>query len=508
MSLPRLEDVFKKSGLPTYTFVEPAEYNHLRVALRTPGRGVVVEGPSGIGKTTAVRKAASDIGIDDHAQMLSGRNAQDRELIASLPQLGDIGTVIIVDFHRMDEATKHLIADFLKELADKEDTGTKIILIGINKAGDSLVHFAPDLNNRIDTIHFEVNSVTKVRQLIQRGEEALNITIQCADAIAVDASGSFHMAQILCNELCLNSDISERSDTLLKLETSIESVKGRVLSELSRTFQARAVDFARGRRFRREGRAPYLHLLTHLTRSEEGTCSIDHILANNQNIRGSLSQVIEKGHLEDFLNERDDLRDLFHYDPYTRVLAVEDPKVMYYLRNLLWSKFVKDVGFISVEFQSKYDFALSFAGEDREIAAMFNSVLKDAEMEVFYDKDEEHRILANDVEEYLAPIYRSEARFVVALLSKHYPRKIWTKFESDNFKERFGQDSVIPVWFSDAPPGMFDESAKLGGIMLDSGGDIRSQVSRICETLVRKAGEERRAEKQASEDRSTSADEA
>jgi hypothetical protein len=182
--------------------------------------------------------------------------------------------------------------------------------------------------------------------------------------------------------------------------------------------------------------------------------------------------------------------------------------VMYYLRNLLWSKFVKDVGFISVEFQSKYDFALSFAGEDREIAAMFNSVLKDAEMEVFYDKDEEHRILANDVEEYLAPIYRSEARFVVALLSKHYPRKIWTKFESDNFKERFGQDSVIPVWFSDAPPGMFDESAKLGGIMLDSGGDIRSQVSRICETLVRKAGEERRAEKQASEDRSTSADEA
>jgi hypothetical protein len=202
-----------------------------------------------------------------------------------------------------------------------------------------------------------------------------------------------------------------------------------VLDELSRTFQARAIDFARGRRFRREGRAPYLHLLTYLTRSEEGTCSIDQVLANNQNIRGSLSQVIEKGHLEDFLNEREDLRDLFHYDPYTRVLAVEDPKVMYYLRNLLWSKFVKDVGFISVEFQSKYDFALSFAGEDREIAAMFNSALKEAEMEVFYDKDEEHRILANDVEEYLAPIYRSEARFVIALLSKHYPRKIWTKFE-------------------------------------------------------------------------------
>lgn len=30
---------------------------------------------------------------------------------------------------------------------------------------------------------------------------------------------------------------------------------------------------------------------------------------------------------------------------------------MYFMRNLLWSKFVKEVGFISVEFRSKYDVA-------------------------------------------------------------------------------------------------------------------------------------------------------
>ena len=167
MPAPFLEDVFKKSGLPTFTFVEPAEYKHLLVALRTPGRGVVVEGPSGIGKTTAVRKAASEIAIDGLAQMLSGRNQHDREMIAELPGIIGIGTVIIDDFHRLDEATKHSIADFLKELADKEDAKTKIVLIGINKAGDSLVNFAPDLNNRIETIHFEVNPPQKVRELIQ-----------------------------------------------------------------------------------------------------------------------------------------------------------------------------------------------------------------------------------------------------------------------------------------------------------------------------------------------------
>jgi serine kinase of HPr protein (carbohydrate metabolism regulator) len=57
----RLEDVFKISGVPTATFVEPTEYNNLKVALRTAGRGVVVEGPSGIGKSTAVTRALDEV---------------------------------------------------------------------------------------------------------------------------------------------------------------------------------------------------------------------------------------------------------------------------------------------------------------------------------------------------------------------------------------------------------------------------------------------------------------
>jgi hypothetical protein len=121
MPNPLLEDVFKRSGLPTYTFVEPAEYNHLKIALRTPGRGVVVEGPSGIGKTTAVRRAASDVGVGERAQMLSGRNREDQELIADIPNMRDAGLVVIDDFHRLDDNTKHVIADYLKELAEDQD---------------------------------------------------------------------------------------------------------------------------------------------------------------------------------------------------------------------------------------------------------------------------------------------------------------------------------------------------------------------------------------------------
>ena len=61
METHQLGDVFKLSGVPDLTFVEPLEFTRLVVALRTPGRGVVIEGPSGIGKTSAVTKALDRI---------------------------------------------------------------------------------------------------------------------------------------------------------------------------------------------------------------------------------------------------------------------------------------------------------------------------------------------------------------------------------------------------------------------------------------------------------------
>ena len=48
-----------------------------------------------------------------------------------------------------------------------------------------------------------------------------------------------------------------------------------------------------------------------------------------------------------------------------------------------------------------YDYALSFAGSDRDIAEALFRELQEREFEIFYDKNEQHRILAEDVEEYL-----------------------------------------------------------------------------------------------------------
>jgi hypothetical protein len=144
-----------------------------------------------------------------------------------------------------------------------------------------------------------------------------------------------------------------------------------------------------------------------------------------------------------------------------------------------------------VDFDSKYDFALSFAGPDRPFAARLFEVLSEAEVEVFYDQNEQHRILAEDVEDYLRSIYETEAKFVVVLLGPEYPKRVWTKIESDAFRSRLGDGSVIPVWFTTAPPGVFDDSARRGGFTFDPSGDVNRQLEDFSELLVRKLGEAR-----------------
>lgn len=463
--------------------------------MRTPGRGTIVEGPSGIGKTTSVLRIIGVLPGGDGITSLSGRNPDDFDLIAALPELGDLGIVLIDDFHRLPDETKFRLADYIKLLADTENTKSKIVIVGINKAGQSLLNYASDLTGRIDTITFESNPGEKVLELVEKGERALNADINIKDDLVREAQGSFHLAQMLCHEACVEAGILDEKTERQATHASMEVIRERVLTDLAQTFFPKAKLFATGPRLRREGRAPYFFLLHWLALGKEWTLNVADAVRKNPEHRGSVGQIVDKGFLTDHISRNPELQAVIHFDSQTKELSIEDPKFVYYLRNLLWSKFCEKVGYRSVDFRSRYDYALSFAGADREIAERLFACLAEHELSVFYDKNEQHRILAENVEDYLAPIYKSEASFVVVLLGKEYPKRIWTKFESDQFKERFGDNAVIPVWFSDAAPGMFDETTTVGGVTFDRENSQDEEIVKICELLCQKIEEYKEANK-------------
>lgn len=489
---PKLEEVFKTSGVPSLTFVKPLEYERLLIALRTPGRGVVVEGPSGIGKTTSVAQALDELGAKGDALVLSARKKEDVDLIRELPGMNEIGTVIIDDFHRLEDAVRSRVADFLKVVADEERSDVKIAVVGINRAGEMLVTFGRDLNTRIETIRFEANPDARVEQLVRLGEDALNIELGVRQEIVESANGSFAIAQLLAQRTCLAQGVTEAVEgQQARIEASFELIRNQVVEDLARSFDEIAVRFARGKRLRSEGRAPYLHILKWLAEANEWSIFVDREMSAHTSMKGSVGQVVDKGFLEELLADSD-IASVLHYEPQTRVLAVEDPQFVFYIRSLAWNEFARRVGYTTITFESQYDFALSFAGSDRDVAErLFEVLTEDGEISVFYDRNEQHRILAENIEDYLGPIYRSEASFVVVLLGPNYPERIWTKFESDQFKERFGEGRVIPIWFSNSPPGMFDESRKYGGVTLDRDGELEPQLQSIGKMLMQKLAEER-----------------
>jgi hypothetical protein len=490
--MPNLEEVFKLSGVPTYTFVQPAIYNEMKVSIRTPGRCCVVEGPSGIGKTTSITKILDELGVQTKALTLSGRRPADIEMINELPDLGDLGVVIVDDFHRLPDETKKRIADFMKVLADQGSDKSKLVLIGINKAGDHLVTFGHDLGLRLDVFKMEANPSGKISELIHNGEAALNVEIADRDTLIERSMGSFQIAQLLCHDLCVKESVTETLQNKRSLGTPIEVVIDSVMIKLRAIFYTPTTTFARGSKLRPEGRAPYLFILKWLADGEDWFLDLREALKQHVEHRGSVGQVLEKGFLATLLKDKADvLDDFFHFENETGVLSVEDPRLVFYLKNLTWKAFARQVGYKTDEFAGNYDLALSFAGEIRTVAGRLYDLLAERQISVFYDNNEQHRILAEHVEEYLAPIYRNEAAYVVPLLSKEYPKKIWTKFESDNFKHRFGENAVIPIRFTDVQEGFFSNSSNYGGLSFDPTKDHESQLQEIATTLAKRLADDR-----------------
>jgi hypothetical protein len=492
----KLQEVFVLSGPPEYTFVEPVEYTGLLVGLQTDGRSIVIEGPSGIGKTTSIEKAIAQAGLQHRVLKLSARKTEDAAFIADLANNLPLGTVLIDDFHRLDDTAKKLVADLMKTLADEGASHSKLIVLGIPNVGQSLIAFGKDLANRIEVIRFEANPEHKVHELLEKGEVELNIELNIKDEIVDASQGSFYIAQMLAYDTCIRGGILEASDTRRTTTESYEAVKAVVMGRLARTFHDTAVTFSRGTKLRREGRAPYLHLLHWLSQSKNWAINADREADKHPEQRGSVSQVVSKGFLSDLIQSSEDLQRVLHFDARNSMLIAQDPQFVFYLRNISWQRLADDVGFLSLDFPSRYDFALSFAGSDRGIAQALFDRLENDELEVFYDANEQHRILAADVEEYLAPIYASEAQMVICILGPDYPKKIWTKFESQQFRQRFGAGDVVPIVLNNTQVGAFDEAGRVGHIAWDVNADLDEQANLVVNALKRKCAELRKARRE------------
>src|SRR5207249_60672 len=130
--------------------------------------------------------------------------------------------------------------------------------------------------------------------------------------IVASAQGSFYIAQMLSREVCKRSGIMEKEEHPRVVAVSFEAVKADVWERLAQAFRARCETFCRGTKIRREGRAPYLHILRWLAEGSEWTLSLKDAIRNHPEMRGSVSQVVDKGYLRTLVESEPDISSVMH----------------------------------------------------------------------------------------------------------------------------------------------------------------------------------------------------
>jgi ABC-type glycerol-3-phosphate transport system substrate-binding protein len=112
------------------------------------------------------------------------------------------------------------------------------------------------------------------------------------------------------------------------------------------------------------------------------------------------------------------------------------------------------------QIEPKYivDVAFSFAGEDRNITRELVKSLKNNKVKFFFDENETSRLVGLNLNKEFQKIFGGRSRFVVVMISRHYPIKDWTQFEFEIIKDeakRRSKTYVIPCIIEKVPiPGM------------------------------------------------------
>jgi 3',5'-cyclic AMP phosphodiesterase CpdA len=355
----RIDEIFQLNGAPSLTFIEPPKFDELKYHLGTMGAGLIVEGPSRVGKSTAVKKAMEALQIPESSQLWwDGRTPPSLEVLQeklqALQKATENSWLFVDDFHSItDEKVRQALAFGIKGLADQGPRSHgKVILIGINPLAGSLVQAMPDLAGRFRIHRLDIDRdlkrSTKIAELVIRGEQAANLRFKRRDEFVIAADGSFYLAQFLCNKAAIASGVMQRPATIVEISRGPADAISAIQEELAAQFRAPLLEFA-AFDVAPPPRGAGLTLLWLLSRSSEGFFAVKDARLRFPMLRDAFDWFLESN-LSRCFQEHSSLRDLLYYNRAMATLTMEDPQLKFFLRELDWETFAEASGHGRVAF--------------------------------------------------------------------------------------------------------------------------------------------------------------
>lgn len=477
-----LEDVFVTEGVPEFTFVKPPNYTALLVDLRRKGKPVVVEGQSGTGKTTTVKKALTEAYPEGTPKLLTPREPKDLSIIEAINMESGDATFVVDDFHRLTNEVKEHLANLAKVIAERDNREglPKLIIIGINNVGSDLIQLVPDIAKRMGIHRIAPGTPAVIGEMIQLGSDLLQIEIDDPEAIIDDSGGDYWLTQQICKAICISANVDQTQAAPRRISWTPAEIKAQVAETLHHNYDPAVREFCRGRRFRPTN-DPYYKLLRAVSEQDRSNVDLTELANSRQDIKGSINNV--KDHrLRVLLEQKEACARLFYYDADTKNFAIEDPALFYYLKNLNWEDLRQRCGFRDDQRDFEWDIAISFAGENRTLAEFIGQQLRELDISVFYDRNYEDNYLGGVWSKQFSDIFVQKSRLVVAILDQHHKDKVWPTFERDCFAPRVPEAEVIPIFLDETVfPGI---PSDLVSIHFKFEGDIDAQSDAIIDDVV------------------------
>ncbi len=147
-------------------------------------------------------------------------------------------------------------------------------------------------------------------------------------------------------------------------------------------------------------------------------------------------------------------------------------------------------GAISLPVPYEYDFALSFAGEDRAYAEELARALKERNASVFLDDDRSPDLVGEDLRATLHEVYAEQSHFVIIIESAAYREKKWPKHELAAAITRAarmrGGAYILPIRLEEVEiPGLPDFTGHLPGGQLPGAKGVPEIADRLMRKLSR-----------------------
>jgi hypothetical protein len=444
----KLEEVFRTEGLPEFTFVPPPNYNEILLDVRQSHKPVILEGQSGTGKTSCVRHILDDLDPAKKPEYLTARDPFHVRTIEKVVTTPSPGSYVIDDFHRLTADLQEQIADVAKLSADLQRSDLpKLIIIGINQVGTQLIQLVPDIAKRTGIHRISPGRRQDIEKLIKSGCERLHIKIKGAEEIYNETRGDYWLTQQICQSICTSANVMETQEQQTEVTFSLADLRPRVVDKLRSNYYPAVKEFCRGKRFRPTNE-PYFKLLHAVGQQNSSIVDLNEMANALPDVRGSINNIKEH-RLQVLLGSKPAVAERFYYNTETKSFAIEDPALFYFIKHLDWDQLRQDCGFRQIAVDYHWDVALSFAGENRELAEYLDEKLTVLDVAVFYDANFEANYLGTTWSAQFKEIFGDKSRYVVCILDKHHSDKIWPTFEREIFMPRVVSGTVIPIFLDD-----------------------------------------------------------